>query len=42
MINTLAVRFSGYYPNENLHWFGPPARLLRIVAAIGVHHDILD
>jgi hypothetical protein len=30
-----------YYPNENLHGLGPPARLLRIVAAIGVHHNIL-
>jgi hypothetical protein len=31
----------GYYPNENLLGLGPSARLLRIVAAIGAHQDIL-
>lgn len=30
-----------YYPTENFQGLGPPARLLRIVAAIGVHRTIL-
>jgi hypothetical protein len=32
----------GYYPNENLYGLGPGVRLLRVVAAIGVHHTVLQ